>query len=854
MDTAGPAKRIVSLDGIWQLDGVDRDGGAQLSLPGTVPGMVHPDLLAAGRIPDPFWRDQAEQCQWVEKWDWSYSRSFDLPPGFDTSWVELEFGGLDTYAEIVLNGKTLGHTANMFIPHRFEVGALLRQTGNELKVSFTPYQRMIAGKSLDYPAAFFTSDRLHVRRLQCTFHWDWVNRFVSFGIWRPVTLSSYTSACIRDLFVDTRALGRTSAALQIEVEVERRSGEAATAMVAIAEPSGATVWQDTVKVNEATSRISADLADPQLWWPHGYGAQPLYRCRVVLSGPDGTVLDTRETTFGIRTARIEQLPDRPGTPEWQQTMDTRQAPWPGSDSGNGAAPGKSFTLVVNGERIFCKGGNWVPADPFPARISPARYDRLIRLARDGNLNLLRCWGGGIYEPPAFWDACNRYGVMISQDFMMACGAYPADDPDFMAKLRPEIPAVVRLLRNHPSLVWWAGDNENGMHHDFDDANAPYAIIASQITGPTCRELDPSRTFMPSSPFGGRKNTSITIGDSHFSAFFDNDLRFVAQSDMRDYRERINLVGRFMSESAMCGAPPLRSLLKFMTTADLADPAKRLWEFRTKDNPHKPAGQTITLFGMLERLAETILGPARDLNDKIRKMEYIHYEWVRLVVEAARRSKWYCSGIQFWMYNDCWPASGWSMVDYYGFPKAGWYAMKRSSQPVIAALERTGSGYRVWVCNDRLTPVSGTLRLAVQPWTGAPRWTETLAVQVAANASGVVRELADAALCGLGHDAILVAELAAEDATDRAVYYPGMPHEMALPPATLTVRRADASATAGTVTVSTDHYARVVTLAADLEFSDNYFDLLPGEVRTIRWRNPEAGTVGDIPVTCWNDSP
>jgi beta-mannosidase len=848
MDTANSGKRVFSLDGTWQVDGQGPDGAAPLSLPGSVPGMVHTDLLAAGRIPDPFWRDQAEQCQWVETWRWSYSRTFDLPAGCGTAWAELEFGGLDTYAEITLNGTCLGTTANMLIPHRFEVGALLRPTGNELKVSFTPYQQMIAGKSLDYPAAFFTSDRLHVRRMQCTFHWDWVNRFVSFGIWRPVTLSSYTGACLRDLFVHTHAIGRTSAAVVVEFEVERRAAAATAATVEITDPAGLTVWRDTLTVNAATSRLTADIAEPQLWWPHGYGAQPLYRCRVQLRGADGTVVDGRETTFGIRTARIEQLSDQSGTPEWQQTMATRQAPWPGSDGGNGDAPGKSFTLIVNGERIFCKGGNWVPADPFPARISPAHYDRLIRLARDGNLNLLRCWGGGIYEPPAFWDACNRYGVMISQDFMMACGAYPADDADFMAKLRVEIPAAVRLLRNHPSLVWWAGDNENGMHHDFDDAKAPYAVIAAQISGPACRDLDPSRTFLPSSPFGGRKNTSITIGDSHFSAFFDNDLRFVAQSDMSDYRERINIVGRFMSESAMCGAPPLRSLLKFMTAADLADPAKRMWEFHTKDNPHKPAGQTITLFGMLERLAETILGPASDLRDKIRRMEYIHYEWVRLVVEAARRSKWYCGGIQFWMYNDCWPASGWSMVDYYGFPKAGWYAMKRASQPVIAAIERTGNGYRVWVCNDRLTPVSGTLHLRVQPWTGAPRWSASLAVEVGANASRAVHELADAALPGLGNDAILTADLTAADGTDRAFYYPGMPHEMVLPPAALTVLRREASATAGTVTVSTDHYARVVTLDADLEFSDNYFDLLPGEQKTVRWSGAAAG---DIPVTCWN---
>jgi len=815
-----------------------------------VPGHVHPALQAAGRIPDPFWRDQADQCQWVERWCWEYSRSFDLPAGFDPAWAELEFAGLDTYANIRLNGQSLGQTGNMFIPHRFEIGRPLRPVGNELAVRFAPYQTMVAGKRLDYPAAFFTSDRLHVRRMQCTFHWDWVHRLVSFGVWRPVTLTSYASACIRDLFASTEAISKTSAALRIELDVERRSGDAPSAAITLTGPTGEVVWTRQVTARDTPTRLVADIADPQLWWPHGYGEQPLYRCQVVLTGADGTVLDTRETTFGVRTTRIEQLVDKPGSPEWERTMATRRAPWPGTDGGNGDAPGRGFTLVVNGERIFCKGGNWVPADPFPSRLTPARYDRLIRLAREGHLNLLRCWGGGIYEPEAFWDACDRYGVMISQDFMMACGQYPADDPEFMDRLRLEIPAAVRMLRNHPSLVWWAGDNENGMHHDEDDATAAYAVVAHDISGPACRALDPDRPFLPTSPFGGRKNTSITIGDSHFSAFFDNTLHFVAHSDMADYRERIGIVGRFMSESAACGAPPMRSLLKFMTAADIADPSRRLWEYHTKDNPHKPAGETITLFGMLERMAEQILGPANGIEGKVRRMEYLHYEWVRLVVEAARRAKWYCSGIQFWMYNDCWPASGWSLVDYYGFPKAAWYAMKRAAQPVIASIEDGTGGLRIWVSNDSLAPVKGTLAISIRPWQGRARWRARVPFRVGPNENRIVRELRTADLAGLGKDALLVAEIAHPGGNDRAVFYPGMPREMVLPPVTLDITR-EGNGTEGRITLAASGYARVVSLDADLDFSDNYFDLLPGERRTITWHTPDGTPPGDIPVTCWN---
>ncbi len=848
--TQTPSKLSLSLDGTWQITGRPPDNGSEIRVSGPVPGHVHPALEAAGKIPDPFWRDQADQCQWVEKWHWTYSRTFDAPSGFNPAWTELEFAGLDTYAEIVLNGQALGRTANMFIPHRFEVGALLRPAGNELTMRFTPYQEMIAGKDTKLWAAFFTGDRLHVRRMQCTFHWDWVNRFVSFGVWRPVSLFSYTSACIRDLFVHTRAIGSSSAALNLEIEVERRAADGIKANVTITGPDGRDVWSNTVKVEEGTLRIAADLASPQLWWPHGYGEQPLYRCRAVLTGADGAVLDTRETAFGIRTARIEQLVDQPGSDEERRTRVLRQAKWPSGEERNGDTPGRGFTLVVNGERIFCKGGNWVPADPFPSRITPAHYDRLIRLAREGNINLLRCWGGGIYEPDAFWDACNRQGVMISQDFMMACGGYPAGDPEFMDNLRQEVPAAIKMLRNHPSLAWWSGDNENGMFSDEDETQAPYAVIANQVTGPACRALDPSRTFLPTSPFGGRSNMCLTIGDTHFSALPFERREFVSPGELAGYRERIKLAGRFLSESACVGSPPMRSLLKFMTAEDIADPSGRMWNFHTKDNPHKPADMTLTLYGMLERVAGQILGPARTIDEKVRKMEYIQYEWVRLAVEAMRRAKWYCGGIQFWMYNDCWPASGWSLVDYYGLPKAGWYAMKRTARPVIASIEDVVGGFRVWVCNDSLKPVKGKLTVSVRSWRGRARWRKAAPIAVGANANAVVCEIRADEAAGLDKDSVLVAEIAHDGGADRAMFYLGMPCEMAPLPVRLKVAQ-EGTGAEGRIVISANGYARVVSLDADLDFSDNYFDLLPGERKTVAWRSPDGKPAGAIPVTCWN---
>ncbi|MHB9037812.1 MAG: beta-mannosidase [Armatimonadota bacterium] len=845
------SKQTIDLGGIWRVVGQGPDGTEQMECNGVVPGHVHVDLLNAKLIKDPFWRDQADDCQWIEDWDWTYSSEFNLPEDFDTSWAVLEFNGLDTYAEITLNEEHIGNTANMFIPHRFEVGDKLRVGRNTVQVRFSSYKKMIEGKPLDpYPAAFFTSERVHVRRMQCTFHWDWVNRFVSAGIWRPIKLYSYDRARISDLFVYTDSISDSTAELKLEFETEKRVANDVRALVEICGPDGNKVWSKTVSVQDEITRLQACVENVKLWWPNGSGEQPLYTCRVSLFADDETMIDLKETTFGIRTVRIEQIVDEPDSPEFKRTMEIRRL-LPAAER-NEDKPGSSFRLVVNGVPIFCKGGNWVPADPFPSRITPEHYDRLIKLARDGNINLLRCWGGGIYEPESFWDACNRYGVMISQDFQMACAKYPEDAQEFMDNLRAEIPSAIRTLRNHPSLAWWCGDNECGMDCDSDDPSYPGRKIADEISGPACRSLDPSRTFWMTSPYGGRPKSSLTIGDCHYSGIWDNDLHFVSKSDMKDYRERINIVGRFLSESAILGAPPIRSLLKFMTLEDIGAPDRRMWEYHTKDNPHKPDDISITLYGMLERMAETMFGASENVESRVHKMEYVQYHWTRLAVEAARRNKYYCGGIQFWMYNDCWPASGWSIMDYYGFPKAGYYAMRDASKGIIASIEKTQTGYRVWVCSDLLHCVSGELEISVQPWAGSPVWSKKIVFDVVANASQPVLNIAEEDMHSLlTLDSVVVCDLKFAAGCDRAFYYLGMPYEMTLPLAKLKVERSS-EGSSGRLIISTDNYARVVTLDADLDFSENYFDLLPEEKKVVTWTNPSGSAQPPvIGVSCWN---
>lgn len=847
----------ISLNGPWALRGRDTRSEATVALAGEVPGHVHVDLLREGLIPDPFWRDNAEQCQWVERWDWTYERSFELPPEAAPNGALIEFAGIDTYAAIELNDQPLGRVANMFVPHRFEVGPLLRPGENILRVHIDSIWRHVADKPRDAECAFGDQERLYVRRMQCTFRWDWVNRFVSAGIWRSVTLVFPARARATDLFVSTREIRRgrsgepAAATLRVRWEAELADEDSVLARLELRDPSGVLVWGRDRLLDRTSPQVEREavIEHPLLWWPNGSGGQPLYTARLILleAGEEGRELDRREIRFGVRTVELERTPDAPGSAAERRTRELR-ARHPERDGRNGDAPGESFAVRVNGERIFCKGGNWVPADPWPSRVSTAHYERLLGLAREANVNCLRGWGGGIYEPEAFWDACDRLGILVCQDFMAACGHYPERDEAFLEAMRTEAPAVIRALRNHPSLAWWIGDNENGMKFDFDDPATAGRKVAEGILRPALAELDPDRPFIPTSPFGGRPNSSQTIGDVHLSGLPYDQAGMTR--DWRHYRTWIeDSIGRFNSECVTAGSPPLRSLRRFLSEEDIADPDSPMWYYHTKDNPYLD----LRMFDVQRLASEKLFGPLLDPLDLVPRNSYLQYEFARLTIEAARRQKGYNWGLLFWMFNDCWPATGWSFVDYYGAPKAGWYAMKRAFAPLIASIEDGGDRYRVWVCNDRLVPVAGVFSLQVAPWRGAPRVTcSRLPFQVEANAASWVHEIPKAELAA-GDGAVVVCDVETADGNRaRAWFFEGLPHEMEPPATTLSLRVLPHSLTEGTLEVSSVHYARVVTIDTDADLEDNYFELLPGETRMLRWtaREPASDTPR-FAVRCWN---
>lgn len=835
-------KQLMSLDGEWKITGTGPDQ-ERMELNGKVPGQVHTSLYEAGIIPDYFWEKQAEDCQWAEDWIWEYSRTFTIPETVDVTALELIFEGLDTYAEIWINGRLIRKTDNMFMTYKL-AGDCLSADSNEIMVRFMPCRLMTADKPHQrYNTVFGQTERLYIRRMSCTFYWDWVNRFVTAGIWRPVRIVKKQRIQLENLYVYTRDLAATSASLNLSFDISGQTQRQDQMNVEIVDPAGQCVWREASQVWNQTVKLQADLASPELWWPAGYGGQPIYTCKVSYYNEQQELVEQAETTFGIRTVRIEQLTDQPGSEEETQTGILRSYC---KDDQSAPLPGKSFTLLINGQRIFCKGGNWVPADPFPSEITDAKYDQLIRLARDGNYNLLRSWGGGIYEPDSFFAACDRYGIMVSQDFNLACGEYPEDDAKFVNQIYEEVQCVVPQLRNHPSLVWWCQDNENSMGNDFDDPQRNGRILYNEVFDKLMPVLDPSRPFRLTSPYGGRQNNAPSIGDCHRSWWLD----YCANNRLvPDYKEYINITPRFASESTLSGMPPLPSLRKFLSEDKIAANDRELMEYRTKNNPHLPEGCG-TLYELLEHGTQRCLGASRDGIEKARKEGYVQYEWTRLTMEAARRSKWFTSGLQYWMYNDCWPGIGWSMVDYYGTPKAAYYAMKHAAEPVTVSIKGDQRSYDLeyYVLNDTLQAVSGQMDIYLVRTKGDAELIYTQNFRCAPNENLIVTSTDQEIWRLPDNETVIVCEIHGEFGIRRAFYHRGEPADMDFGEASL-----DCEIREHEIVLTAAGYARVVTIETDIWVSDNYFDMLPGERKVVEFADTEGRTIDKNCIYCWNES-
>jgi beta-mannosidase len=502
-------------------------------LPATVPGVVHSDLLSLGKIPDPFLEMNETEVQWVGECNWLYLGRFtwssdDLREEDEAA---LCFGGLDTFATVWLNGRRILVSDNMFLPHRVPVQEYLRPGENELRILFE--SALSKGRSLQAElgeTAVWNGDssRVYVRKAQYHYGWDWGPTLLTAGPWRPVWLE-VSPARISRLYAPVEldeTLTRAHLPVEIVVESSHRIPGAAVELTVYG-PGGQVATRASVPLTDSALVHSLTLENPELWWPNGYGSQPLYRLLVTLLS-DGEIIDTQEQRLGIRRLRLVQ------------------------DEIQGEAGG-SFRFEVNNIPIFCGGANWIPADMLLPRVTPDRYRAYLQRAAKAHMQMIRVWGGGIYEAESFYDICDELGLLVWQDFLFACGIYPGH-PAFLESVRAEAEAAVERLRYHPCLALWCGNNEDyslashlGLPVSGELTQSfPARAIYEELLPEICGRLDPARPYWPGSPYDASGGEDPREGDQHVWNIWNQA--------MDPYQEYPRYGGRFVSEFGMIGLP------------------------------------------------------------------------------------------------------------------------------------------------------------------------------------------------------------------------------------------------------------------------------------------------------------
>lgn len=813
----------VKLNGIWDVKGISPEG-EEIQLTGNVPGCALNDVLnfSNNNISNVFWRDNAEKVQIYENYHWVYSKVFRVEEILDCA--VLVFERLDTYADVYLNGKHLGYFENGNISHEIDVHKYLVIGENRIEVYlYSPIER-VRGKKVRSGA--FTKERMNTRRTQCTYGWDWTMRFVTCGIADVYIKMFEKQMQVKTAYVYTLAIDSESAQIGIDTEF-LYSQQGGFLKYEIYDEQGSCVFQKERYCEENFTRMIVDISDPQLWYPLGYGKHPLYELQIKA---DQELL--WKTKFGIRIARITEIKDAPGSENHQKCLDLKKSAFAEEYDLNEEFSG--FILSVNGTKIMCKGADWVPCEPFNHGETEKKIKEILQLAADAGVNMIRVWGGGRFESEFFYDECSRLGIMVTQDFLMACGEYPEEETWFLEQLRIEAEYATDLLRNKACLMWWSGDNENAVDGSDQDRNYRGRKSAYKAIAPVIYQKDPYRRFLASSPYGGKKYASNTVGTTHNSQFLSYFFKDVEQKDFSDYKEYFkDYNARFIVEEPCLGAGNFSSLKKIMTEEDIFGENCEMWKYHSKTNP----GLRRELFDYMSIFAEKVLGKFENAQDRYFKLKYIQYEWIRISMERSRRTKWFCAGILYWMLNDCWPAaSGWSMIDYYNIPKASWYAFKKTAKPVILSIDHEDQKYNFYLCTD------GKKKEVDFSWfiindEGKMEFGSSKRRVLSEENETICIESIDDDAYDLERKFILAEIKDGEKVIDRTFYRNGK-LELEERPGELEILSFEKNA----VTIKALNYIHVVELEAAAVFEDNYFSMISGEIRKIKYEMKEEGKI------------
>lgn len=798
-------KRI-DLSGSWMLA---RDDGETLR--GRLPGCTYLDYMANG-MEDPFWGENETQATELSHHEYAYSRAFSVEEAFlSAKNIELAASGVDTLCTVVLNGTVLGETNNVNRLWRFDVKPLLHTGENTVELRFHDPYAYLEGRQAEEPLSgtmWNGKGATHLRKTACHFGWDWGPELPPAGITDFIRLESY-DARLEEIRI---AQQHENGAVRLEVNLE--TGERETplsARLSLRAPDGKDT-ECSVAFSDGKAEAVISIEDPRLWWCNGLGEQPLYTLEVSLLR-EGEVLDVQSKRLGLRTIELDTAPDEHGN---------------------------QFRFLINGVPIFAKGADWIPGDSFITRFGKEETEFYIKSARDANMNMLRVWGGGRFESEDFYDACDKYGILVWQDFLFACGAYPFHRQDFLENIHEEVKDNVRRLRHRASLALWCGNNENEFFNMFWKKGSPEKSSNPKFYFETLREwvseLDGITPYWPGSPSSGilgkrvqsRKKGEIR-GDSHLWQIWHG---------MRPYEAFRKLPTRFCSEFGMESFPAMRTIQSFADkdSLDLFSPVMQLHQ-------KSGGGNEKILYYLLMKYPNP-----ESFEDFIYLSQLVQANTVRFATDCWRRSFGFTNGCLFWQLNDCWPTASWAGIDYGKQWKAVMYHACQFNKPLCLSNDYYPDRAELWAENDLPEDFSGSLEWEIMDFHGNHVSGGKRPVSVPKTSSARVAVLPYRTFLGLHkkEDVFLrVRLLDGEIVRDEKCWLLVPDKAARLPRVQIDVKCSVEGGTAE-ITLKSPVYARYVSLENDVvsaPWSDNFFDLLPGEEKIITAALP-AGTTAE----------
>lgn len=649
-------KNHISLNGQWLLEYSEYNSGERFGfhtdqdksrwLPAQVPGDVHLDLKKAGIISDPFYGIESDHCTWIEEKDWWYRTTFSLPEFAQMKKrhrVYILFNGLDTFATIYLNGEKIDSHHNMFTPLKIDITDKIKNEGNDLRVclgspAFSPHIQR------DPNIARTPPQRLCSRKAQACYGWDIAPRLVTIGIWRQVELIICDEIEIKNSWVRTERLLNTKPEVVLEFSIINKGEKPRKISVEMELANQKRVRELSLKSPQTQIEELFVIENPLLWMPHNHGKPHLSPYSITIK-EDDKIIDRSESKFGIRTVELVQEPKAKG--------------------------GSSFYFKINNKPIFLKGMNWTPSDAIYARITDERTERLIETAVNSNINALRVWGGGFYESQKFYELCDEKGILVWQDFMFACGVYPQDD-EFMKEVEDEAKYIVQNLRNHPSIFLWCGDNE--VDWVYLQENIPdfwNNRINREVLPDICRRFDPSRPFIPSTPFSREQNNPNDAAEGNVHLWKHGS------SYQEDFYDKC--FPNMVTEIGHISLPDLEVMKSFIPEDKLWPPYNEHWYMHCSD-PIR-TGDSYRVQSYFDSIKANGLPKPKNLEELIRLTQQLQTKATEFWIKHFS-SQPECWGIFLWNLCDCWPQISDAYITYPFYEKPALRAVKEGFGKIL----------------------------------------------------------------------------------------------------------------------------------------------------------------------------